>query len=1401
MTSKVSETQNLDLNKYKVDSNKSQTSSSSNSASIFNKSNNNNTGKSGSADIGGMLSGKTKNKPENTPKPAQKTETKSQATPKPAQKTNITAQKADNTSKKTETTSQGAQKTTPKAENTSSKPNTNQPQKPTVKTSKEQTQALNSIIKSHNAAQKAFDKQMKDDGWAGDFADGVSALWGSDNRASKVREDLKQSKQNVNELTKAAQQGDTQFKSKFKDIYGVDYNQKAINEYNKNPSAENYKKAFGTKQKDISSRVDNYNKSQQTGAAVVKTTAKIGAGVAIGVATGGTGLVAVGAAALGTAAASAAIEETDRMKIGKAVTEGKVEFREGTDHKQILKDAAWDGAAVLAGSAVAKGATAIAKGSKAVKAAATVAGDVATGAAQEKLQTGDVTLTGTMINATMSGVGSAAEAGLLKKGYQALKSGAKKAANNVSDGMNNAKARFTPGKAKADVPAAKTNTNIAGKAEVNSPSSKSTADVTGKSKVGDHSSETASGVSANKKPYSKPTTETVSVKMSDDIMSASPNQSANKSELSAKVPENKTKTSESGFKPVKTQEEAEQLYKSMIDDNWLKKATPDQPMFWDRGGEPWAYAVYDTGEPVQGTPWKMHLYADSPEEWGNVAQVAMPYMHENKIGYKTMQDISPEEFQALRDTKTAGGAESQQGKAFTLYFENEEQFLQAAKDLDAKFANSGLKSSGKVAHEGQIGDSGFISYRHEGAERGVKYKPDDVTDPYQAMLNREQAFVKGDADVKAKTSDDVIVADKVQDAQEPEVRILSAEEAEAANAAGNVAYAEVVRSPQEAVNAIANVHPEQRAMLEQIAKYPNMTAADIDNISVAMTKYPQHAKDIASVVKNRNIKTGITLSGDPSPDMDNFVLLLEKHPDRKDDIVDYLSIQRRDINDTSNPFDNVEDYLAVLDRHPEATATVKELAKNPNLGINDIDILTRMSQSGKNPNNGAIIQALSNKKYTREGIQKKLNTIEKYPKLKDALTSDAPTYALIDKTPANTPIEAINRRFEIRDRLEQNYAEDLQMLKTTLGDSYYNKVRWEDIIPANASEPEIKSILKELNDESKFFARLDINEYKYGKNAQWAYEMNRISKTAETRMANGENFDDVISGIARDYRSYDEAGTLASNSVDAIYGGDRRVCSGVYRGIKDPAISPSGCYTTEFDNKNAYSEYFDKFSIASKSSRTAPYDDVALTQVKMENETLGNMIHPSKEAVDPAMKHIEDRYNELKPLFEKVSQGKQLTPEEIKFADQKIAESYYIMGNTMPWRRGSNGISDIYMRSCYKALGIEQPALRRGISLDLESFCTNMDEYRNKWGSYFEERTASAAKNGVDNMNVKIENLEGEIKGISYYDDDLFDNLQAKIDALPDDSKAKTYLQKELNNKIMAGLPTKEEYSANITNG
>lgn len=245
------------------------------------------------------------------------------------------------------------------------------------------------------------------------MADGVSALWGSKNRASKVRKDIAAEEDRLRQLTVAAQKGDAGFKAKFKQLYGVDYNQAAIDNYNKKPTAENYKKAYGSKYPDIRNRVKEYNKSQQTGAEVVKTSAKVAAGVAVGVATGGTGLVAMGVAAGATTLASVAIEESDRYR----VTSGGG-FRKGTNHKKILKSALWDGASVLAGGAVgkvaAKAVTGTTKAAIASRAAINATGDVAMGAAQEYAETGKVTTTGVLTNAAMSGVGSAISSGALK---------------------------------------------------------------------------------------------------------------------------------------------------------------------------------------------------------------------------------------------------------------------------------------------------------------------------------------------------------------------------------------------------------------------------------------------------------------------------------------------------------------------------------------------------------------------------------------------------------------------------------------------------------------------------------------------------------------------------------------------------------------------------------------------------------------------------------------------------------------------------------------------------------------------------------------------------------------------------------------------------------------------------
>ena len=283
-----------------------------------------------------------------------------------------------------------------------------------------QAATVDMLTQQIDSAQAAFDAQMKEDGWAADVADGISNIWGifqeDGNQAWRVREDLVQYRKDMVELKSAAKQGDSQFRAKFKEMFGVEYNQNAIADYMMNPTSANYQKAFGTKN-NIGERVAKYNESQQTGAAVVKGAATVTAGVAIGITTGGTGLVALGAAAAATTASSVAINASDRLSSEVGLKEGEM--------GQIFENALWDGASVLAGGAVGKVAQTTIKGvstaATVTRSAANAAGDVAMGAAQEYAQTGEVTLGGTALNAALGTVGMAAESGVLKRAGQKIK--------------------------------------------------------------------------------------------------------------------------------------------------------------------------------------------------------------------------------------------------------------------------------------------------------------------------------------------------------------------------------------------------------------------------------------------------------------------------------------------------------------------------------------------------------------------------------------------------------------------------------------------------------------------------------------------------------------------------------------------------------------------------------------------------------------------------------------------------------------------------------------------------------------------------------------------------------------------------------------------------------------------
>ena len=152
---------------------------------------------------------------------------------------------------------------------------------------------------------------MASDGWAGKTADAISILWGSENRETKVRADIETYTQQLQQLKEAKAQGEEQFKQKFKEIFGVDYNSDNIKAYMENPNDETYAKAYGTTN-DIAQRVAKYNESQQKGASAVKTGVVIAGSVAAGIATGGASLAATAAiAGASTAALRMATEVSD----------------------------------------------------------------------------------------------------------------------------------------------------------------------------------------------------------------------------------------------------------------------------------------------------------------------------------------------------------------------------------------------------------------------------------------------------------------------------------------------------------------------------------------------------------------------------------------------------------------------------------------------------------------------------------------------------------------------------------------------------------------------------------------------------------------------------------------------------------------------------------------------------------------------------------------------------------------------------------------------------------------------------------------------------------------------------------------------------------------------------------
>lgn len=81
----------------------------------------------------------------------------------------------------------------------------------------------------NSKAQRTFEQQNQFDGWSAKLGEKISGLWGSKNRSELVKDDINQSKFEIEQLEEAASEGN--FQSKFYEIFKVGYNKDAIDKF------------------------------------------------------------------------------------------------------------------------------------------------------------------------------------------------------------------------------------------------------------------------------------------------------------------------------------------------------------------------------------------------------------------------------------------------------------------------------------------------------------------------------------------------------------------------------------------------------------------------------------------------------------------------------------------------------------------------------------------------------------------------------------------------------------------------------------------------------------------------------------------------------------------------------------------------------------------------------------------------------------------------------------------------------------------------------------------------------------------------------------------------------------------------------------------------------------------
>ena len=153
---------------------------------------------------------------------------------------------------------------------------------------------------------------------------------------------------------------------------------------------------------------------------------------------------------------------------------------------------------------------------------------------------------------------------------------------------------------------------------------------------------------------------------------------------------------------------------------------------------------------------------------------------------------------------------------------------------------------------------------------------------------------------------------------------------------------------------------------------------------------------------------------------------------------------------------------------------------------------------------------------------------------------------------------------------------------------------------------------------------------------------------------------------------------------------------------------------TNYDRIKRYKVYSEKLDKTIDKPLKNPYTDFELS-VPMKSSYDSCIKHASSKKVNSGLDLVETKYYQLIGTYK----PENVTSKNLKDIINKIAEIRWLMAHITPWERGSDAISNIFMRVLLKNFGIKAGKSIKNLSFDLEAYCTNIKEYQQKFPTYF----------------------------------------------------------------------------------